>query len=133
MKGDKSPEKMVEFIENMKTCYDLSNNFGNKIWAQYVDKDKHSTDCKNDDQLNSLITKKWKAQHPDARYKYQLVKNKSAKRDGIKRIHSQTQAHNYLRRLQYRDSVFNVPIREIIKFFKTWVMDRFIYVIIIKY
>ena len=126
MKGDRSPEEMNILLLNIKVCYEYSNDFDNRIWLQYVNKEEASTKSKMDTGLNKLASIKWNNQHPDARFKYKKAKNPSAKPDSVLRIHSEIQLHDHLRRFQYRDSIFNVPLHLIIKMFRTWSMDRFV-------
>lgn len=123
-KGALSSAELITRVKNIQTCINLSNNFDNFAWHDYLTKQPSSINSIPDSGLNGLLSVKWKSQHPDARFKYKLIKNKSAKRDNIRRIHSLQEVQDYLRRFQNRDSLFNLPIRTIINYFTTWVMDR---------
>ena len=126
MKSKRTPKEMDTLLRNIKFCYENSNNFENKVWNQYVKKEEESLRFKPDIELNKLASVKWNNQRPEKRYAYKKQKNPSAKQDSILRLYSEGELHDYMRRFQYCDSIFNLPISVIIERFQIWCTDRFL-------
>jgi hypothetical protein len=126
MKNDKTPTEMANLHRNIARLIPVGG-FNNSTWNQY--KSQHTSSIKHrlTPTLKKQIEAKWKSQEPDERLKYKRVKNPAAKPDGTERLQTKNQAVDYLRRQQGRCSIFNIPLEEIKRLFKTWCQDRYTY------
>ena len=122
MKGAKTETEMTVLHQNIKNL--TINGFPNITWDLYLTQKSESLNHRPDHYLNGLLSKKWKGQDPAVRLRYKQVRNPNTKPDGIQRIHTKSEANDYLRRMLYRDSIFDVPIREVRDRFGIWSEDR---------
>jgi hypothetical protein len=77
-----------------------------------------------DEDIEKALHQKWKSQDPAARIVYKPVCNRNAQSDSIERIQTQKELFDYCRQFRYRDAVFDVPLRKIMKIFGTFSQDR---------
>ena len=125
MKGDRSPSEFQLLLKNIQSCIKSSNNFENTIWHEYIEKKQSSTSMHPDPYLNRLLSIKWKQQKKEERpSKWSNASSDVATTRYIACNYTESQAIEYLRSFQYRDSIFNLPIRQIITRFGSWNCDR---------
>ena len=125
MKGNRSPAEFQRLLENIKTCIDISKNFDNAIWNDYIEQKSSSTNMRPDGYLNRLLSRKYESQKKEERpSKWSNAKSDAATTRYIACNYTESEAVEYLRSFQYRDSIFNRPIREIIALFGCWCCDR---------